>query len=530
MLKELTPVINEKKELIRLPYWWPYLLAGLIALLAKLPVLNNNILFIDEPGYLSHARRLDSFEAFVFSFQYHTETKFPLGLLPYILAQAINQPQAILLTRIFGVSAFIISALLLVKLSKKMFDGATLPAFFALIAWCLFLNQGEQPAVPLLEYYQTPLLLFSFLLCLFAFHKWEKSGKYFTGVGVCLSFTALIKPTIVVLAPSLGLILLGVVYWKDYRTQSWWKIIKARQLWGFGLGFLVPVLVFVLPYFFRTEALIELKFNLFEVTSSYANYNKESLLIRSVLLLGTFGPALLLLFFIAFFGFLIDLFIRIKSKLPLQVSYQLFLLLFGWALFAGATPGQAKAYYLVPAIPFLMLFVGYRLYHVYVKLTLPSLRLGWIALILMGMFLIEWDSIVFYSTLLSKNETFYTQQMPDVDIAALTNYIKANSDSKDYIWVYYNAPELYWLADRKPATNEPPATWLIDFYSPFWFDRVTTQLKRDNPKLIIGINKPRFPRDKIALLTELPVISSWLQQAYQCDNTKLSNITICTRI
>ena len=100
----------------------PYAVALLLAVGAKLPTLNNSVLFIDEPAYLSEAARLDTPLKFLFSAHYITETKFPLGLAPYEVALWLNHSESIFWMRIFGRLAVAASTVLLVGLSYRAFQ------------------------------------------------------------------------------------------------------------------------------------------------------------------------------------------------------------------------------------------------------------------------------------------------------------------------------------------------------------------------------------------------------------------------
>lgn len=146
-----------------------YALAQLLAVGVKLPTLNNSIIWIDEPIYLSEADRLDTPMKFMLSARYITETKFPLGLVPYIAALWLDHSQAILWMHIFGLLAVVASTILLVALSYRAFSNYV-PGILAALLWGIFLTRNAMTIAPLLEYFQTPLIL----AALWAFARWVK--------------------------------------------------------------------------------------------------------------------------------------------------------------------------------------------------------------------------------------------------------------------------------------------------------------------------------------------------------------------
>jgi len=280
--------------------YWPYLLAALVGLLAKLPTLNNNIIFIDEPTYLMHARRLDSLETFFYSFSYRTEPKFQLGLLPDLLALAISPPNAILIMRLCGLVAVMVSGGLLLSLSQLMF-GERVPGWFAWLLWLFFLNRNAADVVPLLEYFQTPLLLFSLWLLI----KASGRNTYIFWAGFMVALAGLIKPTALIVAPVLILGLYGLGH--PWLKPAKWSFVKrlAGQIAWLGSGISLPLGVFILPYLLRPTALADLKFKLIEISSSYGALGNKSLLTRTLELLAIFENTNLLLIIISGLSYLI---------------------------------------------------------------------------------------------------------------------------------------------------------------------------------------------------------------------------------
>ena len=141
------------------------LLALLLALVAKLPTLHNQIIYIDEPAYLVQAARLDSFEAFAYAFVYRTDTKFQLGLVPYMIGLALSWENTILVVRLLGFIAVGATSVLMVAISRRAF-GSVVPGLAGLVLWLLCLNTATSLAAPLMEYFQVPLVLLAVWLWL----------------------------------------------------------------------------------------------------------------------------------------------------------------------------------------------------------------------------------------------------------------------------------------------------------------------------------------------------------------------------
>ncbi|MEI6043779.1 MAG: hypothetical protein WCS37_05250 [Chloroflexota bacterium] len=516
----------------QLKNWSPYLIAILIIFLMKLPTINNSIIFIDEPAYLAQARRLDSLEAFIYAFQYRTETKFQLGLIPYILAQVINQSYAILIMRLFGLIALVISACLIISLSKRLFK-TVVPSFFCLILWSTYFYRGPGTAVPLMEYFQLPFLLLALWLFLHAIQNPFKLNSNLFWSGISLGLAALIKLATLSLVPVAVLALLLHLYW--HNSRRWQILFKSKSVYLLCLGVIVPILLFVLPYFLKPETLPELRFNLFQVTVDYASYEKQSLLNHLLQLLSIFEFVDYIVILTAFSSFFISKFIIHRDKWQLVDTYQLFLVFIGSFIFIGYAAGQSKVHYLIPILPFLLLFAGYQFNIYWQKLKnrknrknrMVNIKVIYIIAFLLFIILFKLNNFILYYQLYTDNGKLYRDGMAGVDLELLVSYVKTNSKPQDYIWVYYNAPELYWLSDRKVATNEPTGTWLTDYYNETWFDRTYQQLEHDRPALIIGINKPHYPRSNVATLTELPKIKNLLKQNYNCDIISIKDIVLC---
>ena len=502
--------------------WWPYALAILMAFVAKLPTLSNNIIFIDEPIYLAQAMRLNSFEAFVYAFQYRVETKFQLGLVPYVLAKIISFPNAILIVHLFGLVATGVTACLFVAISQSIFKER-MPGLLALFLWCLFLNTSEFTAATMLEYFQTPLILAAFWIFTSIFQHPAKAYRILFWSGFCLGLATLVKQPALLVVPILALALISPS--QPYTRFLSTKFLKATLL--IVGGWALPIAIFVIPYFFSSSALEALNLCLFQLAGAYAtSYDPNlSILRRATSLLTLFGPFNLAVIFTS-----IIYFIRAKMKPQIRWTttdkYLLLAFFIGWILYVGYAVGQSKTHYLLPVLAFLFFLPAYQVV-ILLKKQKPNKRRLSIVFVIGICFLAQFSSLRFYTNLLLNNTNFYASTQSNIDITTLANYIDTNSQAQDNIWVYYNVAELYWKANRHPATTEPIGSYLVNFDSPFWFNKIATELAEDKPTFIIGVDSPRLGRPDAATLIELPVIDELLNQHYECSREIIPHTTIC---
>ncbi len=517
---------NESLALTLWKKWWPYLLAALLCFLAKLPTLNNYILFIDEPTYLIYARRLSSPETFFYSFSYLTEPKFPLGMLPDLLALALSPANAIFIKRLCGLVAVICSACLLLGISKRMFT-TFLPGFLSLAFWLVLLNSNIPNAAPLLEYYQTPLLLLSFLF--FISRNEHKTFLFWSGF--CLGLATLVKATAIIVAPIFCLaLILGSYSLTRWETAEFVKQ-KIVEIFILGLGIALPLGLFILPYLLRPETLIDLKFNLLDVSSSYGGIGNKTILNRLFEQLPFLSLINLVLIAGTMLVFAYSLLKKVKSGQSWSKTdvSQLLLLATGWFVFLGYSTGQPKLHYTIPVLPFLMLFVGYRVRLIWQSFRNPRHRFLFTLVLTLFIAIGQIGSLIFYSWVGIQEQNYYDSQLEIQNQSALVNYISANSQIQDSIWVYYNMPELYWQANRRPATNDPVGSWLVHINTPFWYQKTLQELEKERPALVIGIEKPRFVETQVPGLTQLPLIKNWLAQNYSCEDSLIAGATVCKR-
>lgn len=500
----------------------PYALALLIAVGAKLPTLNNSIIFIDEPAYLAEAARLDTPLKFMYSARYVTETKFQLSLVPYLAALWINQSQAILWMHIFGLIAVAASSVLLVALSYTAFRSYV-PGILAALLWGIFLTRDPLTVAPLLEYFQAPLLL----AALWVFVRWanaysaprllhRRSLLSLAGAGVLVGAAALVKPPGILVAPVLAV---GVfLAARDGATLRARFCAAAMPL----AGAMAAVAIFVLPYLVQPDALGALLFNMVGLSTRYASH-ESSLISRLVAMLNLFDAAGIILVAIALgaHALIYGLFgMHWSERERRENLIRLVLLGSGLVLSVGYLTGQAKGSYVVAILPPLALYGWSVITYASASITRPLGRVAFIAAVVVLIVagtpeLYPGHYVSMYSPAFTHGRA-YAVGLPGVDARTLAAAVDARTRPGDAIWVYYNAPEIYWLANRKPATDEPVGTWLVTYYDQFWFQRTLQQIEQERPALIVGFDSPRYARGRAATLLDLPLIGAYIQSHYTC--------------
>jgi hypothetical protein len=521
---------------------WPYLLLALVVGLVRWPTLSNQFFSIDEADYFAQAARLRSLSAFVYAFYYRTETKSQVGLLPYLLAAALDRPNAVLLLNIFGLLAVLISCWLLVAFARRFLGGA-LPGLAAALLWLPFLEIGrgygdaldvmrENYIAPNLEYFQTPCILASLYGVAWGVRNLQgrapHAGRPLFAAGIALALAALVKPSVLVLVPLYALYI-GVAALRAAPMPAWRD--AARPALGAAAGFLggviLPPLLLFLPYLFNPPALAELKFNLIDVNTVYVG--DDPLLLRIAgLLLGM--PPLLLLSFV---GLTAQMLVARARRGPGSAPGALpLVVLTGLGVFVGSLPGHFYWHYLVPIIALLALSVtGYLAGLLRRRATGGRTRSAWavtsaLAILYFAVQIPAWAQ--FAEAV--RTDRYLADDRLRFDLDGVLTYIETHTAPTSAIWVYYNTPELYLWSNRYPATRDPFAEYLAIFWAEPWFSRAAQDLAAEQPDLVVEIRDPRYARPLGGPLAAMPQVGALLAQAYHCDAIMLRGATLCTRI
>ena len=497
------------------------------AALARAPLLTNQFHSIDEASYFAQAGRLHTLDAFVYAYLYRTETKSQVAVLPYLLAQLLAPAQAALWGQIFALIAIVVSGALLIAAAGRWL-GSPVIGLLAAGIWLPFLEVGpgyplpgldptEAFPAPLLEYWQAPCVLAAGYLALRAAESRGpgRAAPAWGLAGLAWALAVLIKPPALVLAP-----LLLAAPWALRVPAS--PRTYLRNAVAFGVGALLPVAAVFGPYLPRPDTWAELRFNLVDVNAAYAEV--VPLPLRAAAMLLAFPPLLLLGWVAA----------PIVARRAAAGGPGRLLAGIWWAgpvFFAGLLPGGGFAHYIIPLLPFVALAtVGYGWWWLRgVAAAGHPRRAGALAAVLLGAYLLAQAPALLAMPAQLRADTFLADDRQRFDLAGLVGYIQAHSAPTDAIWVYYNTPELYTLAARRPATRMPNNEYLIAYWREPWFSRTAADLAAEQPALLIGITDPRFARAWVTPLPAIPVVQDVIARLYRCDAGAVRGAVVCTR-
>jgi hypothetical protein len=95
----------------------------------------------------------------------------------------------------------------------------------------------------------------------------------------------------------------------------------------------------------------------------------------------------------------------------------------------------------------------------------------------------------------------------------LINFIDANSNKNDTIFVFPQEPEIYFLSNRKNTTSFDTPT---AFYTLSYQKQIVSQLRENNPKLIIY--NPKFSVAGVSVET-LNYVNMYIKENYKLSVT-----------
>jgi hypothetical protein len=506
--------------------WLPYAAVTLAAVLLRGSTISNRIYSLDELSYLAQAARLHSVEAFVYAFAYRVDVKSQVSLIPFLLAQIVSPSDPIPVVRIAGVVAVALTGFLLVALARRVQLGAALGAGAALV-WMLYLNTGGPlPLDPVefmdffvgvrLEYFQAPAILGSVYLLLAGLRAPGGGLWSLAGAGLLCSVAILVKPSAGLLIPvGLGAL---VFAGRDGRgTVDWIKAVVPRVA-AFLIGVVSPLFLWVLPYFFNESALAELRFNLLDVNGSYIQGYPLHLRVLHLLL------SLPLSVLVALAVGLMAGWRRISR--PLAV-----LLASGVAVFGGYLgSGFLLPYYGIAVAPLLALAgLGLLARTACQWRGSPVRRWGLALAPVLICLLAQLPTVAEFYTITSR-DGYLAEERARFDLDAVVHLVRTTTKPGSAIWVYYNAPEIYTLTGRFPATRDPVGSWISGFSREPWFTRTAMDLAAEQPDLLIGIADPRYHQVAALPLTQIPEVADLIARDYRCDAERLRGVTICRRL
>lgn len=486
----------------------PFAAAALCLLAAKLPTLHDGVVFIDEPYYLAEWQRLGSPGRFALSAAHLAETKWPVSVLPHALAEAVSHSGAMLVLHIEATVALMLAGVLLVAISRQL-SGRSAAGVAAAAAYALFAIENDFTQAADLEHFQAPLVLLALRLVL----RRPADLRHCAAAGLALGLAAVVKPPALVVVPALA-------------AAAWLLApdARARRAAALTAAAIAPQVALVLPYLLRPSALDALWFNTWELPRLYGGVLAGYGVLERARMLLAPAPLVMLAVVAAAAADLVVASVRARRVAP---AGEWLLLATGALLLAAYVPGQLKPHYLIAVLPPLLLLGAHRA--ILAAGRLPRVAAVAAAAVLCAVAVYEQrDSIAYYGDLLREGGELYAGGPGGSEAEAVAAFARAHSRPGESIWVYYNAPEAYWLADRAPATRDPGASLLTHDFTARWLAVNLTDLERARPAVIAGIDRPRYA-EPVPPLTEVPGVRELLARAYDCSEDAVPGATVCTR-
>lgn len=479
----------------------------------RLPTWNDRILFIDEPAYYSLAARLEVPGAHLYT---HTlDFKPPLGPLTYWLALNIDPAHAIAVVHILTSLSIALTATLLVA-STQLLLGGPLVGFLAGLLYTLISSStapGQEPwfAFSSLEHFQAPWLV-GFIL-LFVLSLRSARVRLAVAAGASLGVAALYKPNVPVLLGPAAVVAVTAAWRGKVRRARAVALTVAAGVSTIVVAGAAPLYYAALGHF---DAWWFDNVTLLAVYHAVGGpYRLEAQLLAGLIPLRLFLAG----------GILYAVLGVARRRAGWPDEFLLFLAL-GWlALFASLAAGQHKGNYVVQALALQCVLVAVLVVDgwSYVVRVQPRLR------VLLGVFHLAlvvglanagfatyrgWrmlDALIATDDYLAIHRHFGT-------LGPIVDYVRRHSGQDDLVYIHSQAPEFYFLTQRRPAAGDPAGTWIGEFPAPLFADRLLRDLEATPPRLIIQFGYRRYGHER-ELLQNWPRLWDWINAHYRARAT-----------
>jgi hypothetical protein len=502
----------------------PWLLAVVLiatTVLLRSPTFNDHILFIDEPIYYSFGSRLELPGAHVYT---HTaDQKPPLGPMTYWLAIQMSPEHAIMVVHALTTAAIAVTTLLLL-VSSQLLLGSPWAGFAAGLLYAL-VSSSKPPvgeaffAFSSLEHFQAPLLIGFILLFLLSLQRqrWWLAAA----AGALLGVAAMYKQNVPVLLGPAWLIAMLAARRRRLPMRAAVLTASATSITTLTLVAAVPLYYAVIGHFDAW------RFYNIDVLVLYRGLG-GSVVQQAVLLAGVI-PLKIPLAVGLFYGALAA---PRRSGSHWDAETGLFLAT-GWlVLFCSLAPGLHKAHYLIQALPAECLLIGMAgaVGWQYVAQAHGTLRpvagaaYAAVFVLPLACALYElapgWSALAAYASA----DGYLALHRRAGTLAPLVRYIQERSGPNDLIYVHSEAPELYFLTQRRPAVSDPTGSWIAMVASPKVADGLLHELQASPPRLIVQLDYRRYGRVG-ETLQKWPQLASWIYQHYR-EHTYMAHVQI----
>ena len=492
-----------------------------ITLWLRSPTFNDHILFIDEPIYYSFGSRLTLPGAHAYT---HTaDQKPPLGPLTYWLAIQISPHHAIMVVHALTTLAIGLTALLLLA-SSQLLLGNPWAGFGAGLLYAL-IGSSTAPAADAffafssLEHFQAPLLL-GFAL-LFLLSLYQQRARMAVAAGTVLGVAALYKPNVpVLLLPAWGIAIFAVrrqrlpprpaAVCSSAATCCTLAVVAAAPLYYAAIGH------FDAWRFYNVDAL-----------RRYSGLGGS--VWQQTMLLADAIPLKIPLAVGMFYGAIAA---PRAGWSHWDGEIGLFLATAWIVLFCSLAPGLHKVHYLIQALPAECLLIGmagtagWRYATIARRSVRPFAGAAYVVIFIVplayGLYQLAlgWSALSAYAG----SDGYLALHRRAGTLAPLVRYIQEHSAPADLIYVHSEAPELYFLTQRRPAVSDPTGSWIAMLASRRAADDLLRELQASPPRLIVQLDYRRYGRSQ-ETLEKWPSLLGWIQQHYT-QRTSMNHVQI----
>lgn len=442
--------------------FWSLLIISGVFFILRLPSLFEPYWYGDEGIYQAVAMLVKN-GAPLYSGAW--ENKPPLLLIIYAL---LNSDQFLIrgLSLIFG----LVSIWFFYFVAKKLFPSSKYASIVSTAVYAVvFGTRIIEGNIANAENFMLLPILAAAALVLYGkgFKKSRQMISYFSA-GLLLSFAFLIKIVAIFDFLAFG-------YFIFITSLSEFKNNLISKLIPFALGFLIPIILTVIYFFFGDH--FKDFTNAFLVSNvGYVGINNVFIIPQGLLIL---KASLLAIF---------SLFVLWKRN-KIHKSILFILIWFSFALFDSFFSQRPYTHYLIMLLPAFCLMIGAVIEFKKEKLALFTYLL--IAfLTITFVFDFKGDLFKYYENFALymtggkdtiSYQAFFDKNTPrDYEIAM---YIKANTDSNDKVFIWGNNAQVYKLAEKTPIVRYTVA-YHITFF-PTGISDMTKAINEQEPKLIV---------------------------------------------
>ncbi|MFI4982723.1 MAG: hypothetical protein ACHQIO_20420, partial [Nevskiales bacterium] len=360
-----------------------------------------------------------------------------------------------------------------------------------------------------LEHFQAPLLL-GFVLLFLLTLQWQRVSLALAA-GAVLGVAALYKPNVpVLLAPAWGIAIFAVRRGRLPRRPAVFVSVAA--------AFSTAAVVVAAPLYYAAIGHF----------GAWRFYNVDALLLyrglggsvlqQAGLLAGTI-PLKIPLAIGLLYGAIVA---PREERLHWDGEMGLFLAT-GWlVLFCSLAPGLHKAHYLIQALPAECLLIGmagitgWRYVAAAGGPLRPAAGVTYVAVFILPLayavyqLALGWSALAAYASA----DGYLAPHRKAGTLAPLVHYIKELTVPEDLIYVHSEAPELYFLTQRRPAVSDPTGSWVAMVATPKVADDLLRGLQSTPPRIIVQLDYRRYGRAG-ETLQKWPQLCTWVYQHYR---------------